>query len=55
MIEKKLFYEINKKADFHSAVMTTFSFDFHHFETQVLKQLKQKVLLISPYLLMKQC
>lgn len=42
MIEKKLFYEINKKADFHSAVMTTFSFDFHHFETQVLKQLKQK-------------
>ena len=42
MIEKKLFYEINKKADFHSVVMTTFSFDFHHFETQVLKQIKQK-------------
>lgn len=42
MIEKKLFYEINKKADFHSVVMTTFSFDFHHFETQVLKQIRQK-------------
>lgn len=42
MIEKKLFYEIDKKADFHSVVMTTFSFDFHHFEMQVLKQFKQK-------------
>ena len=42
MIDKKLFYEINKKADFHSVVMTTFSFDFHYFETQVLKQIKQK-------------
>lgn len=42
MIEKKLFYEIRKNADFHSVVMTTFSFDFHHFEAQVLKQIKQK-------------
>lgn len=42
MIEKKLFYEIKKSADFHSVVMTTFSFDFHHFEMQVLKQIKQK-------------
>lgn len=40
-MEKKLFIEINKKADFHSAVMTTFSFDFHHFESQVLKLLKK--------------
>ena len=40
-MEKKLFFEISKKADFHSAVMTTFSFDFHHFESQVLKQLKK--------------
>ena len=40
-MEKKLFLEISKKADFHSAVMTTFSFDFHHFESQVLKQLKK--------------
>ena len=42
MIEKKLFYEIKKNADFHSVVMTTFSFDFHHFEAQILKQIKQK-------------
>jgi hypothetical protein len=42
MIEKKLFYEIKKNADFHSVVMTTFSFDFHHFEAQVFKQIKQK-------------
>jgi hypothetical protein len=42
MIEKKLFYEIKKNADFHSVIMTSFSFDFHHFETQVLKQIKQK-------------
>lgn len=40
-MEKKLFFEISKKADFHSAVMTTFSFDFYHFESQVLKQLKK--------------
>jgi len=40
-MERKLFLEISKKADFHSAVMTTFSFDFHHFESQVLKQLKK--------------
>ena len=42
MIEKKLFFEIDKNAEFHSVVMTTFSFDFHHFESQVLKQIKGK-------------
>jgi hypothetical protein len=40
MNEKKLIVEIPKAADFHSAVLTTFSFDFHHFESQVLRQLK---------------
>ena len=42
MSELKLFREIPKSADFHSAVMTTFSFDFHHFESQVLRELKRK-------------
>ena len=42
MIEKKLFHEIPKSADFHSAIMTTYSFDFYHFESQVLKTLKSK-------------
>jgi hypothetical protein len=42
MIENKLFHEIPKGADFHSAIMTTFSFDFYHFESQVLKTLKSK-------------
>ena len=42
MIEKKLFHEIPKGADFHSAIMTTYSFDFYHFESQVLKTLKSK-------------
>lgn len=42
MIEKKIFQEIPKKANFHSVVMTTFSFDFHHFESQVLRGLKSK-------------
>lgn len=42
MIEKKLIHEIPKSADFHSAVLTSFSFDFHHFESQVLRQLKSK-------------
>ena len=40
-MERNLFLKKKKKADFHSAVMTTFSFDFHHFESQVLKQLKK--------------
>lgn len=42
MSEKKLFHEIPKSADFHSVVMTTYSFDFHHFESQVLRPLKSK-------------
>ena len=42
MSEQKLFHEIPKSADFHSVVMTTFSFDFHHFESQVLRILKNK-------------
>ncbi|QOD60679.1 hypothetical protein H9I45_15270 [Polaribacter haliotis] len=42
MIENKLFHEIPKNADFHSAIMTTYSFDFYHFESQVLKTLKSK-------------
>ena len=42
MSELKLFREVPKSADFHSVVMTTFSFDFHHFESQVLRELKRK-------------
>ncbi|MEX2566009.1 MAG: hypothetical protein WD431_08710 [Cyclobacteriaceae bacterium] len=42
MAEKKLFHEIPSKAEFHSAVMTSFSFDFYHFESQVLRALKTK-------------
>ncbi|WP_338357503.1 hypothetical protein [Yeosuana marina] len=42
MSEKKLFHEVPKTADFHSVVMTTYSFDFHHFESQVLRPLKSK-------------
>lgn len=42
MIENKIFEEIPIRANFHSAVMTTFSFDFHHFEAQVLKPLLKK-------------
>ena len=41
-MENKLFHEIPKGADFHSAIMTTYSFDFYHFESQVLKTLKSK-------------
>jgi hypothetical protein len=40
MSDLKLFREIPKSADFHSVVMTTFSFDFYHFESQVLRELK---------------
>jgi len=40
MSDLKLFKEIPKSADFHSVVMTTFSFDFYHFESQVLRELK---------------
>tara|TARA_R110002126_G_scaffold208042_2_gene354988 strand:- start:1437 stop:4067 length:2631 start_codon:yes stop_codon:yes gene_type:complete len=42
MIENKLFHKIPKNADFHSAIMTTYSFGFYHFEAQVLKTLKSK-------------
>ena len=42
MSELKLFQEVPKSAEFHSVVMTTFSFDFHHFESQVLRELKRK-------------
>ena len=49
MIENKLFHKIPKNADFHSAIMTTYSFGFYHFEAQVLKTLKSKgVTNISP-------
>ncbi len=42
MTEKKLIREIPSSSAFHSAVFTSFSFDFHHFESQVLKILKTK-------------
>lgn len=43
MQEKKLFIEIpGRRNDFHSAVLTSFSFNFHHFEFQVLRTLRQK-------------
>jgi hypothetical protein len=43
MEEKKLFQEIpGGKNCFHSAILTSFSFDFHYFEFQVLKSLRQK-------------
>lgn len=43
MEEKKLFYEIpGGKYNFHSAILTSFSFNFHHFEFQVLKSLRQR-------------
>jgi hypothetical protein len=43
MIDKKIFTEIpGGKDKFHSAVLTSFCFDFHHFEFQVLKTLRAK-------------
>lgn len=43
MEEKKIFQEISGgKNKFHSAILTSFSFNFHHFEYQVLKSLKHK-------------
>jgi hypothetical protein len=43
MKERKLYTEIpGGKNSFHSAILTSFSFDFHHFENQVLRVLKQK-------------
>ena len=40
-MEKKIFKEIPKKANFHSALLTSFSFDFYHFESQVIRSLKR--------------
>lgn len=43
MEEKKIYQEIpGGRNKFHSALLTTYSFNFHHFEYQVLKTLKQK-------------
>lgn len=43
MIEKKIYQEIpGGRNKFHSAVLTSFSFNFHHFENQVLRTLRQK-------------
>jgi hypothetical protein len=43
MEEKKIYYEIpGGKNKFHSAILTSYSFNFHHFEYQVLKALKHK-------------
>jgi hypothetical protein len=43
MKERKLFQEVpGRRNDFHSAVLTSYSFNFHHFEYQVLRTLRQK-------------
>lgn len=43
MEEKKIYHEIpGGRNKFHSAIFTTYSFNFHHFEYQTLKTLKQK-------------
>jgi hypothetical protein len=43
MINKKLYQEIQGgKNQFHSAILTSYSFNFHHFEHQVLKELRRK-------------
>lgn len=42
MEARKLFQEIPGSHKFHSCVMTTYAFDFHHFESQVLRVLKAK-------------
>jgi hypothetical protein len=43
MDEKQLYQEIpGGRNKFHSAILTSFSFNFHHFEYQVLKTLKHK-------------
>ncbi|UKM65469.1 hypothetical protein GSB9_02038 [Flavobacteriaceae bacterium GSB9] len=43
MVELKLYHEIpGGRNKFHSAILTTYSFNFHHFEYQVLKTLKHK-------------
>lgn len=41
--EEKIYHEIpGGKNKFHSAILSTYSFNFHHFEYQTLKTLKQK-------------
>jgi len=43
MLEQNLYFEIpGRQNSFHSAVLTSFSFDFHYFEHQVLSVLKKK-------------
>ena len=43
MIERKIYIDIpGGKKSFHSAILTSFSFDFYHFENQVLRALKSK-------------
>ncbi|RUT78951.1 hypothetical protein [Ancylomarina longa] len=43
MEEKKIYIEVpGGRNKFHSAILTSFSFNFHHFEYQVLKTLKHK-------------
>ncbi len=43
MKERSLFQEIpGRRNDFHSAILTSYSFNFHHFEYQVLRVLRQK-------------
>lgn len=43
MKERNLFSEVpGRRNDFHSAILTSFSFNFHHFEFQVLRTLRQK-------------
>lgn len=43
MLERNIYKDIQGgKNSFHSAVLTSFSFNFHHFENQVLRILKQK-------------
>ena len=43
MKEREIYKEIpSGKNVFHSAVLTSFSFDFYHFENQVLRDLRQK-------------
>ena len=42
MTEKNTYQEIPGNYKFHSCVMTSFTFDFHHFESQVLRVLRLK-------------
>ena len=43
MNERKIYLDIpGGRNSFHSAILTTFSFDFYHFENQVLRALKSK-------------